>query len=232
VGLLSSSACDGETSPAVNLPRRLPDFSNTEMFAKIGGMGVRNVQASTRPAYDATARALHWLTVLLIAMQFVIGWTMPDVHKDTQPVGLIAWHLGVGSTLVAVMVVRVVWRLTHQPTPDDLPPLLSIVSRVTHFLLYAALVAVPLLGWINASSRGWTVRLLGVVPYPSLSTQGSAFGHAMGDVHGILAWVLFALIALHVGAALFHRLILKDHVLQRMLPQAASSGKGPADRNY
>jgi cytochrome b561 len=195
-------------------------------------MGVRNAQASTRPAYDATARALHWLTVLLIAMQFVIGWTMPDVHKDTQPVGLIAWHLGAGSTLVAVMVVRVVWRLTHQPTPDDLPPLLSIVSRVTHFLLYAALLVVPLLGWINASSRGWTVRLLGVVPCPSLSNPGSAFGHAMGDVHGILAWVLFALIGLHVGAALFHRLILKDHVLQRMLPQAAPSGKGPVDRNY
>lgn len=43
-----------------------------------------------RPAYDAIARALHWLTVLLIAMRFVIGWAMPDVHKDTRPAGLIA----------------------------------------------------------------------------------------------------------------------------------------------
>ena len=181
------------------------------------------VQQSTHPAYDAVARTLHWLTVLLIAMQFVIGWTMPDIHKGTQPVGLIAWHLGVGSTLIAVMVIRVVWRLTHWPTPDELPPLLSVVSRITHFLLYAALVAVPLLGWINASSRGWTVRLLGVVRYPALSELGSAFGREMGDVHGILAWVLFALIGLHVMAALFHRLILKDHVLQRMLPHAGLS---------
>lgn len=145
---------------------------------------------------------------------------MPDVHKDTQPVNLIAWHLGVGATLVTVMAIRVIWRLTHWRTPDELPPLLSVVSRITHVLLYAALVLVPLLGWINASSRGWTVRLLGVVSYPALCKPGSAFGHAMGDVHGIPAWVLFALIGLHVVAALFHRFVLKDHVLQRMLPHA------------
>ncbi|MFL9921793.1 cytochrome b [Paraburkholderia fungorum] len=183
-----------------------------------------------RPAYDAVARTLHWLTVLLVAMQFVIGWTMPDFHKDTQPVGLIAWHLGVGATLVAVMAIRVIWRLTHWPRPDELPPLLSVVSRITHVLLYAALVLVPLLGWINASSRGWTVRLLGVVPYPALSEPGSTFGHEMGDVHGILAWVLFALIGLHVVAALFHRFVLKDHVLQRMLPHAGPSRDQVRDR--
>lgn len=91
-----------------------------------------NAYGTTHPAYDAVARTLHWLTVLLVAMQFVIGWTMPDVHKDTQPVNLIAWHLGVGATLVAVMAIRVIWRLTHWPTPDKLPPLLSVVSRITH----------------------------------------------------------------------------------------------------
>jgi cytochrome b561 len=188
------------------------------------------VYEMSRPAYDAVARSLHWLTVLLVAMQFVIGWTMPEVHKDTQPVNLIAWHLGVGATLVAVMVIRLIWRLTHWPTPDELPPLLSVVSRITHFLLYAALVLVPLLGWINASSRGWTVRLLGVVPYPALSEQGSAFGHEMGDVHGVLAWVLFALIGLHIAGALFHRFVLKDHVLQRMLPHAGPSSDRVRDR--
>jgi cytochrome b561 len=183
-----------------------------------------------RPSYDAVARTLHWLTVLLVAVQFVIGWTMPDVHKDTQPVNVIAWHLGVGATLVAVMAMRVIWRSTHWPMPAELPPLLSVVARITHVLLYATLVAVPLLGWMNASSRGWTVRLLGIVPYPALSEPGSTFGHEMGDVHGILAWVLFALIGLHVVAALFHRFVLKDHVLQRMLPHAGPSSNEVRDR--
>jgi cytochrome b561 len=128
------------------------------------------------------------------------------------------------------MVIRVIWRLTHWPTSDELSPLLSIVSRITHLLLYATLVLVPVLGWINASSRGWTVRLLGLVPYPALSEPGSAFGREMGDVHGIVAWVLLALIILHVVAALFHRYVLRDHVLQRMLPHAGPSPKKSTGR--
>ncbi|NYH19915.1 cytochrome b [Paraburkholderia bryophila] len=171
-----------------------------------------------RSAYDGVARTLHWVIVVLVAMQFVIGWTMPDVHKDTQPVGLIAWHLGVGALLITAMVIRVIWRLTHRPMPQALSPLLGAASALTHFGLYAALLIVPLLGWINASSRGWTVRLAGVVPYPGLSATGSAFGHRMGDVHGVLAWVLFALICLHIVAALFHHFVLRDGVLRRMLP--------------
>ncbi|WP_406868379.1 cytochrome b [Paraburkholderia fungorum] len=168
--------------------------------------------------YGGVARLIHWLVVVLIAAQFVIGWTMPDVHKGTQPTGLIAWHLGVGAVLIAVMTIRIVWRTTHQPPPDTLAPMLSAVSKITHLFLYAVLIAVPLLGWANASSRGWAVRLLGALSYPNLTPVGSSLGHAMGDIHGVLAWVLFALIVMHVAAALFHRFVLRDQVLQRMTP--------------
>jgi cytochrome b561 len=173
---------------------------------------------SGAPTYDAVARFLHWLVVGLIALQFVVGWIMPDVHRDTLPVGLVAWHLGIGAALVATIAARVVWRITHRPPPHRLPPLLGAASHATHFLLYAALVAVPLLGWANASSRGWTVRLLELLPLPSLTPAGSAFGHACGDLHGIAAWALFALICAHVAAVLFHRFVLKDQVLRRMMP--------------
>ncbi|WP_396332055.1 cytochrome b [Burkholderia anthina] len=173
----------------------------------------------SRPArYDVVARFLHWLIVTLIVAQFAIGWTMPDVHRDTQPVGLIAAHLIVGAALLAAMAARVLWRATHRPPPDDLSPVMRTLSGATHVALYALLVAVPLLGWINASSRAWSVTLLGIVPLPALSAAGSGFGHAMGDVHGILAWVLFGGICLHVAAALAHRFVLRDGVMQRMMP--------------
>ncbi|GLU31107.1 cytochrome b [Trinickia caryophylli] len=172
---------------------------------------------TTVNSYGSVARALHWLVALLVAAQFVIGWTMPEVHRDTLPVGLIAWHLGVGATLVAAVVLRIVWRATHRPPPDTLAPVHRIASKLTHTLLYAALAAVPLLGWANASSRGWDVKVLGLVGLPALSAKGSALGHEMGDVHSALAWVLLVLIAAHVAAALYHRFVLKDDVLQRML---------------
>jgi cytochrome b561 len=168
--------------------------------------------------YGGVARVFHWLVAALIAAQFVIGWTMPDIHKGTRPEGLIAWHLGVGATLIAVVLLRIVWRLAHPPGPANVSPFLRAVSRITHGLLYLALLVVPLLGWANASSRGWSVRLLGWLPFPAIAPAGSSVGHAMGDIHGYLAWVLFALIALHIAAALFHRFVLKDRVLQRMLP--------------
>ena len=168
--------------------------------------------------YNSLAKVFHWLVVVLIAAQFVIGWTMPDVHKDTRPEGLIAWHLGVGAVLIAVVLLRIVWRFAHPPAPAKVSPFLRVVSHITHGLLYLALLVVPVLGWANASSRGWSVKLFGLLPYPALAPVGSSVGHAMGDIHGYLAWVLFALIALHIAAALFHRFILKDRVLRRMLP--------------
>ncbi|MEM5296158.1 cytochrome b/b6 domain-containing protein [Burkholderia sp. JPY481] len=174
------------------------------------------MQVSTEHRYDIVARLLHWLVVGLVAAQFVIGWTMPDVHRDTVPDGEIAWHLGVGTALLAAMVLRVLWRVTHPSPPDNLPPLFRVASKVTHLALYVLLVLVPLLGWINASSRTWTVRLGGLVSLPSLSAPGSSFGHAMGDVHGVLAWVLFGVICLHIAAAMFHQFVSGDRVLQRM----------------
>ncbi|WP_416338991.1 cytochrome b [Paraburkholderia sp. CNPSo 3076] len=174
------------------------------------------MQIAADSRYDLVARLLHWLVVALVAAQFVIGWTMPDVHRDTRPVGEIAWHLGVGTALVAAMVCRLVWRATHRPPPDDQTPFMRAVAALTHVGLYALLIAVPVLGWINASSRAWDVTLFGAIPLPALSPAGSSFGHAMGDVHSVLAWVLFAFICLHVAAALFHRFVLNDRVLQRM----------------
>jgi cytochrome b561 len=183
--------------------------------------------------YDGIARTLHWLIVLLIVAQFLLGWTMPDIHRDTVPDGLIAWHLKVGATIVAVMVLRVLWRISHRSPPEDLPRAVAMLSRATHVLLYVVLVSVPVLGWINASSRGWTVALPGGVPLPALSAKGASFGHAMGDVHGALAWVLLVLIAVHILAALFHHFVLKDNVMHRMVPWTARSstrGKRADDR--
>lgn len=176
-----------------------------------------NVPVSER--YDGVARLLHWLTVALIVTQFAIAWTMPDIHRGTVPTGLIAWHLSVGVTILAVVLVRVVWRATHYepPAPITLSPTMQAVSRVTHILLYAPLVALPLLGWANASARGWSVKLFGAFPLPPLTSTGSPLGRSLGDVHQTVAIVLLAVIGLHVLGALYHLLIVRDRTVHRMI---------------
>ncbi len=166
--------------------------------------------------YDPFARMLHWLVVLLLSAQYVVAWTMPEIHRGTQPVGLIAVHLDLGAFIIAVMIVRVLWRLLRkEPRVVEGGVLARTVGYLTHGLLYLLLIVQPLMGWANASSRGWKVTLLGA-DLPSLSPTGSSLGHSLGDVHGVLAWVMLGLIGLHVAAALYHQFVLRDGVLRRM----------------
>jgi cytochrome b561 len=171
-------------------------------------------------AYNAGTQLLHWLIVMLLVIQFAVAWSMPDVHKDTRPVGLIAWHLSIGTFILLVMLVRLGWRAVSYvpPPPLDLPPALRTLSRLTHFLLYGLLIVLPLLGWINASARGWDVRLFGFIPLPGLVPSGSPWGLEAGDIHMDLALVLLGVAGLHVLGALYHQFILRDTTLLRILP--------------
>jgi cytochrome b561 len=172
------------------------------------------------PGYDWVAKSLHWLVVILLASQFAIAWTMPPIHRGTVPQGLIDLHLSVGVLVIALVIVRVLWRLGH-PVPlaqDGGPPWQHRAAEATHLALYALLLLVPILGWANASARGWTVGLFGLVPLPAILPQGAAYGPFIGDIHTFASYTLLGVVGLHVLAVLYHRLILGDDTLQRMRP--------------
>lgn len=173
-------------------------------------------------SYNLIAQLLHWLTVGLLVAQFAVAWTMPEVHRDTKPIDLIAWHLSIGLTILLVVLIRAGWRAVSAvpPPPDDLPNVLRLLSRTTHFLLYAILVVLPVLGWINANARGWDVRLFGQLKLPALVATGTPWARGMGDIHMDLAIVLLVVVGLHVLGALYHQFILRDGLVGRMLPGA------------
>ena len=172
-----------------------------------------------RERYSQVSMLLHWLTVALVVVQFGVAWTMPEIGRGSRPVGLIAWHLSIGAIILVVIVIRLLWRLTHHapPPPTNIPTFLQLVSRATHYLLYALLLLLPLMGWANASSRGWPVTLFGIVPLPALLPQGSTLGHQLGDVHMTAATILLVFIGLHILGALYHAVILRDRTVHRML---------------
>lgn len=169
--------------------------------------------------YPPVLRILHWLVVALLALQYSDAWTMPHIGRGTIPVGLISWHLFFGTTILALMVVRLAWRARSSlpSAPGGVPPALQAVSRVTHYALYFGVLLVAMLGWANASSRGWHVKLLGFVPLPRIMHQGSKLGHSLGDVHHTLATALLFLIGFHVAAALWHLLVLRDRSYRRII---------------
>lgn len=168
--------------------------------------------------YTLPVRLFHWIVVVLVVAQFAVAWTMPEIGRGTLPVGLVAWHLAIGAAILAVALLRLGWRVSHKPAPppSTLSPTLQRLSRGVHVLLYALLILLPLMGWINASARGWSVTLFGVIPLPALVAKGSSLGHEMGDIHATTAIIFLVVIGLHVAGALYHALVLRDRTLQRM----------------
>ena len=170
--------------------------------------------------YNRVAKLFHWVIVALLVMQVSIALVLPSVLPATAEGSLAAWHLSVGSTILFIMVLRLAWRLTHTPPPPpaDLSPSLQLLSRGTHWAFYAILIVLPVLGWITANAYGATVHLFGLIPLPALVASDKAFAEAVGQVHGAVATVLLALMALHIAGVLYHAFVKRDRVAQRMLP--------------
>jgi cytochrome b561 len=175
--------------------------------------------AGERPEYGLLHRSLHWAVAGLIVANYIVGWTMPHVGNTTPNAGLVHWHLLLGAAVFFFLVVRMAWNtVAHVPLEPGMPVWQLHLARTTHGLLYATMLVMTVLGWAGANYRGWTVTLFDAVPLPALAAKGMAWAKAAGDVHMTLGWVLLGLIVLHVAAALYHYVIMRDRVLQRMLP--------------
>lgn len=172
-----------------------------------------------RDQYTPVAKALHWVIVLLLIVQYTLGWTMPEIGRGTVPETLIDLHLSVGALILLTVLVRIGWRVAYAPPPlIGLPAWQMALSHATHALLYLVLIAIPVLGWMSASARGWDVTLFGLVSLPHIDFGLS--GGQTGDLHVLLSYVLLALVGVHVLAALYHGFVLRDAVLDRILPQS------------
>jgi cytochrome b561 len=171
-------------------------------------------------SYTSTAKSLHWLIVALLIVQFIVAWTMPEIRRNTPVTTLISLHFTMGMVILAVAIVRLAWRATHgEPEPEAGMPLWQTISaRIVHWLLYLLLFVLPVLGWINASWRGMPIVMFGLELPKLVATRASGWGWT-GDVHAVLSnYLLLMLVGLHVLAALYHYVVRRDGVLQRMLP--------------
>lgn len=180
--------------------------------------------------YDVVSRTFHWLVVALVLVQIGIALVLPAILPKSVEDGITAWHLATGSTILVVMLLRLAWRLTHPmpPAPADLRPALRVLARGTHWAFYLVLILLPLLGWLAANAYGATPQLLGLIPLPRLLAPNQPVAETIGAVHKTVAMLLLVLIALHVSGVLYHVLVKRDGLIQRMLPGRLwrTSGRG------
>jgi superoxide oxidase len=176
--------------------------------------------------FDQISITLHWLTVLLIVLQFSSAWLREAVdHDSSLAVTILTTHRTSGALIWIVSLVRLVWRHNFAylpPFPESMSKLQQTLAKANEYSLYALLLIQPITGLGRSLFRGAPFELL-IWQVPALFEQDDAIRHVFAEAHEIGANVLLALIGLHAGTALFHRLVLRDGVLQRMLPWTSQS---------
>jgi len=174
--------------------------------------------------YSGTARFFHWLTVLLIAIQFPVGLYM--VYRgpgqniwDATTNNLYSGHKLAGVIILALVLVRLLYRLTAG-APADEPTLTGwqkVVSALNHWGIYLLLIAVPIFGYL-AVCYFPALNIFGAFSLPALVAPDKEMYKQVIAVHYYTAMALAALIVLHIAAALYHHAIRGDNVLVRMMP--------------
>ena len=175
---------------------------------------------NTKDSYGIVAKGLHWLMALLIIGMIALGLYMEELQNSPDKFRLFGLHKSFGITLLFLVWLRVVWRVINvTPTlPDSLPAFEKGLARLGHLGLYALMFALPLTGWAMSSAAGFPVSVFGWFVMPNLLEANHQMKELFEDVHGLLAWVLMAVIGLHVLAALLHHFYYKNDVLRKMLP--------------
>jgi len=175
--------------------------------------------------YTGTAKVLHWLMALLIIGLFALGQYMSDLSMSPRKLLLYSWHKWVGVTVFFLLLVRIGWRVTHQPPalPEQMSKLQRLASHIGHALLYLLMLAIPISGWLMSSAKGYQTVWFGMLPIPDMLGKDKQLGDALAELHGALNGLLMLIVVVHVLAALKHHFIDRDPVLRRMLPSSKDS---------
>jgi cytochrome b561 len=173
-------------------------------------------------------RIMHWLTAALVLGALLLGVTMVQVvHDPGVRFELTQTHKSIGVAILLLALLRLCLRIrAAAPVPEPAAPLLIIGAKAMHIALYVLLLAMPLSGWLMASTTPVRVptSVFGLfdLPYP-LAREFTTYRFAHG-IHVACAISLASLIALHVAATLVHSLLWHDHTVRRMWPERRRAG--------
>jgi len=175
--------------------------------------------------FSPVQRTLHWLMAICILAMLFIGVGMVSTIEPIY-LQLVAIHKPLGIAILLLALVRLVIRLRlgAPPLPADMPEPMKIAAKLSHFVFYALMIGLPLLGWGMLSAADYPVVLLGLA-LPPLLPHGNALHSLLWNAHRALALCFFALILVHFAAALFHALVRRDGVFEAMSPVPSGEGR-------
>jgi cytochrome b561 len=166
--------------------------------------------------FPISMRILHWLMAAMVLAMLFIGVAMVasllDYHK------LVSIHRPLGIVILILVVVRFVNRRVHKVPllPPTMSPMERRVAHVSEVLLYALLFIIPLVGWGMLSAGSFPIVMFGALHLPPILPASPVLYSLLRNAHTVLAFLLFGAFLAHMGAVLFHTLVLRDRILSRM----------------
>jgi cytochrome b561 len=169
--------------------------------------------------------ALHWGTVICVVIAVCAVLTREVIGDKFWRMLLMNTHSQLGLIILIGVVARLYVRQQHGMANHmgSMPWALRFVAQAVHWVLYAALIVLPLLGWASTNAHNLSLSFLGLVQLPTLMEADSEMADLLSDYHALGAWALLGVIAMHAGAAIFHHFIRRDTVLWAMLPEKTSA---------
>lgn len=170
--------------------------------------------------YDIRSIWLHWSVAIIIILMWIGARAIDWFPRGPLRVDARSVHIVVGTVLLGLMAYRLFWRVTRGAQFDDPRSVAWRLAKFVHYMLYAIVLTTLVLGMANAWVRG--DDLFGIGHIPKFGTYDATARHVLGnqivDWHRLAANAILVLAGGHGLVGLGHRWILKDTILQRILP--------------
>jgi len=185
---------------------------------------------ATSGRFTLAQRALHWLMAICILAMLFIGVGMVSTITPRY-LTLVSIHRPLGIAILILALVRLATRLRYgaPALPADLPEPMKLAAHLSHYAFYLLMIGMPLIGWAMLSAAAYPIVLFAGVRLPPILPQSDSLHALLWSAHFYLAFAFFALILLHVAAALFHALIRRDGVFEAMASVSTGDGVAPAE---
>ncbi|OXL25401.1 cytochrome b [Psychrobacter sp. DAB_AL32B] len=173
-----------------------------------------NNTRSNLTKWSATSRLFHWISAILL----LITWMMMLLYNNLDSKVYIGLHKAFGVSLLFWMIARVINRVfTKAPPPVVMPKWQMLLSQLSHFALYALLIAMPIAGLLMSIYGGRPVDIFGLFQIPVFVTPDRGLARLYNDWHTDIIWpMIIAFTLIHIGAALYHQFVKKDNLIGRI----------------
>jgi cytochrome b561 len=178
------------------------------------------------PRHHPVTRVFHWVIALGVFIMIPVGIAMTHSGFRAVQDELFILHKGLGTIMLVLVTLRVLWRLFHRPPPppSTMSPLQARLAKSTHAFLYVLLVTMTVSGYVRVVGGGFPIELLDRFGLPTLLPEMSTWPDRMSILHKFTAYLLVGVIAAHVAAAVHHALFARDGVFFRIWPPVGGGG--------